>query len=214
MFEHVSDGTDIALYADDTKIWRRIVSWRDHVILQHDIDALQKWAVENKMKFHPDKCKVVSISNRASEHHILMWSMLPFQQFVYTLDGNILDFTESEKDLGVVVTSDLSWDENMHTLYQKASSRLGLMKRTLHFIKDPKQKRAFYLALVRSIFEHCSTVWRPTTITSNDKVERIQRRAVKWILGEHDHHYNDIEYLSRLRDLDLLGYPGAIMNRV
>ena len=133
-----------------------------------------------------------------------MWSMLPFQQFVYTLDGNILDFTEREKDLGVVVTSDLSWDENMHTLYQKASSRLGLMKRTLHFIKDPKQKRAFYLALVRSIFEHCSVIWRPTTITSTDKVECIQRRAVKWILGEPDHHYNDIEYLSRLRDLDLL----------
>ena len=34
--------------------------------------------------------------------------------------------------------------------------------------------------------------------------EAIQRRAVKWILGEQDHHYNDIEYLSRLRDLDLM----------
>ena len=205
MFEQVSDGTDIALYADDTKIWRKIVGWSDHIILQQDIDALQKWAVENKMKFHPDKCKVVSISNRASEHLIIqMWSMLPFLSFVYTLNGSSLDFSESEKDLGVIVTTDLNWDENLHTLYQKASSRLGLMKRTLHFIKDSRQKRAFYLSLVRSIFEHCSVVWRPTTITASDKVESIQRRAVKWILGEYDHHYNDLEYLSRLRDLDLL----------
>ena len=37
-----------------------------------------------------------------------------------------------------------------------------------------------------------------------EKLERIQRRAVKWILSEPDHHYNDIEYLARLRDLDLL----------
>ena len=37
-----------------------------------------------------------------------------------------------------------------------------------------------------------------------EKVENIQRRAVKWILGEQDHHYNEYEYLSRLRDLDLL----------
>jgi len=205
MFEQVSDGTDIALYADDTKIWRKIVGWSDHIILQQDIDSLQNWAVENKMKFHPDKCKVISISNRASEHHVTqMWSMLPFQSFEYNLNEVILNFTEDEKDLGVVVASDLGWDENVHALYQKASSRLGLMKRTLHFIKDSKQKRTFYLALVRSIFEHCSVVWRPTTITTSDKVECIQRRAVKWILGEYDHHYNDIEYLSRLRDLDLL----------
>ena len=157
------------------------------------------------MRFHPDKCKIVSVSNRASEHYWMeMWSMLPFQTFVYTLDKDILDFTESEKDLGVVVSSDLSWDENIHALCQKASSRLGLMKRILHFIRDPKQKRALYLALVRSIFGHCSIVWRPTTISTTDKVESIQRKAVKWILGEPDHHYNDLEYLSRLRELDLL----------
>ena len=32
----------------------------------------------------------------------------------------------------------------------------------------------------------------------------IQRKAVKWILGEQDHHYNDFEYVSRLKNLDLL----------
>ena len=36
------------------------------------------------------------------------------------------------------------------------------------------------------------------------KVESIQRRAVKWILEEQDHHYNDFEYLKRLKDLDLM----------
>ena len=38
----------------------------------------------------------------------------------------------------------------------------------------------------------------------SNKVESIQRRAVKWILGEQDHHYNDYEYLKRLKDLDLM----------
>ena len=205
MFECVSEGTDIALYADDTKIWRKIVNWSDHVILQHDIDSLHNWAEINKMKFHPKKCKVLSVSNRASESSMLgMLGLFPFQSFVYTLGGVELDSIESEKDLGVVVTPDLSWEGNVHALCQKASSRLGLMKRTLRFVKDFKQKRAFYLALVRSLFEHCSIVWRPNTVAATEKVESIQRKAVKWILKEHDHHYNDIEYLSRLRDLDLL----------
>ena len=37
MFSSVSEGTNIMLYADDTKIWRRIELWEDHLILQRDI---------------------------------------------------------------------------------------------------------------------------------------------------------------------------------
>ncbi len=40
MSEEISDGTKIALYADDTKIWRKIINWEDHETLQKDIDAL------------------------------------------------------------------------------------------------------------------------------------------------------------------------------
>ena len=33
-------GTKIALYADDTKIWREIIDWNDHLTLQSDINSL------------------------------------------------------------------------------------------------------------------------------------------------------------------------------
>ena len=145
MSECVSEGTQIALYADDTKIWRKIVNWTDHEILQLNINALNDWVVMNKMQFHPKKCKVLSVSNSTTGSNILC--KLPFQTYIYTLNGIDLDFTDNEKDLGVIVTSTLSWEENILALCAKASSRLGLTKRTLHFIKDDKQKRAFYLAL-------------------------------------------------------------------
>ena len=102
------------------------------------------------------------------------------------------------------VTCTFSWNDHALALYSNASSRLGLLKRTLHFVKYQKQKRDFYIAVVRSQFEHCVQVWRPSSVTLLDKLERIQRRAVKWILSEYDYHYNDFEYLNRLRDLDLL----------
>ena len=57
MFQCTSSGTSITLYADDTKIARQIDSWADHTILQQDIDALHIWSVNNKMKFHPGKCR-------------------------------------------------------------------------------------------------------------------------------------------------------------
>ena len=62
MFSCVSSGTEIALYADDTKIWRKIESWDDHLALQEDINSLHSWSIQNKMKFHPLKCNVLRVT--------------------------------------------------------------------------------------------------------------------------------------------------------
>ena len=205
MSEVVSDGTNIALYADDTKIWRRINGWEDHNVLQQDIDALHQWSIDNKMKFHPQKCKVVPVAPPGKGLQDLFNKIFPLRKmFFYKLGESELEFVNEEKDLGVIISSNFSWDQQVDALLNKASSRLGLLKRTMHFVKCQKQRRAFYLAVVRSQFEHCVQVWRPSSETQNKKLERIQRRAVKWILSEEGHSYNDMEYLMRLRDLDLL----------
>ena len=120
------------------------------------------------------------------------------------LGDTMLEYTVSEKDLGVVVTSTCSWDEQCQAILNISSSRLGMIKRVCNFSKNIKQKRALYLAIVRSHFEHCSIIWRPTSDTTINKFESIQKRAVKWILNEQYHHYNDWEYTCRLRDLNIL----------
>ena len=200
----VSEGTNIALYADDTKIWRNIQTWQDHLTLQNDINQLYEWSVANKMMFHPKKCKVLTVTVEQTLHCDSEWKLFPFQAFYYQLNDTELEIVKSETDLGVTVTSTLNYNEHSLKLYSKASSRLGLLRRALHFVSDQKQKRAFYLAIVRSLFEHCSVVWRPTAETTINKLENIQRRAIKWILSEEGHHYNDLEYTKRLKDLDLL----------
>ena len=63
MQNKISEHTQIALYADDTKIRRRIKSPADHLILQSDINALCEWVRINKMQFHPEKCKILSVNN-------------------------------------------------------------------------------------------------------------------------------------------------------
>ena len=60
----VSEGTNLAMYADDTKIWREIICDEDQHILQADIDKLYKWSTDNLMHFNNDKCKVVRVTNK------------------------------------------------------------------------------------------------------------------------------------------------------
>ena len=143
--ECISEGTNIALYADDTKIWRVISSWNDHEILQHDINALHNWSVANKMKFHPHKCKALTISRQGD--YSFFWDVMPFHTYHYSLDGKILDFVEFERDLGVIVTPRMAWNDQCLALYSKSSCRLGLLKRVCHFVTNEKQKGLYTLQL-------------------------------------------------------------------
>ena len=198
MQSQISDGTQIALYADDTKIWREICSDADQDQLQRDIDALYRWSVDNRMRFHPDKCKVLVVTLKHVRNE------LPFDRYGYHLNNTYLDYVSREKDLGVITREDLSWSNHCVDLVSKANQRLGLVRRTCHFTKDRNQRRVLYLALVRSIFEHCSVVWKPHTTTHLESFDKLQKRAVKWILNEPLSSYSDTVFVTKQFELDLL----------
>ena len=199
MFSCVSEGTNIALYADDTKIWREIFSYSDHQILQNDINNLFEWSVRNKMRFHPAKCKALSVT---MQRNIL--DNLPFNVFLYELHHTTIDYIYSQTDLGVDINTRLNFNAHCNKLLSKASSNLGLLRRTCHFIADKRQKRSFYLAIVRSLFEHCSVVWSPQYATNIEKFSAFQKRAVKWIYGETFASYSNEMFLEKQRELKIL----------
>ena len=112
--EHISEGTYIALYADDTKIWRRIRSYTDCVILNKDIASLKQWADENRMKFHPTKCKVLALTLKYPNYYVL-----PFDRFSYELGDNLLDYSLEEKHLGIIMSINLTGIPNTILLLLK-----------------------------------------------------------------------------------------------
>ena len=146
------------------------------------------------MKFHPDKCKLLSVTlNRENG-----------QTSSYKLGNKVINQVEVEKDLGVHISSRLNWTDHCNYIYSKANRNLGLMKRTCRFVKNRAQRRNLYLAMVRSQLEHCSTVWSPYTTTSLDKLESIQKRAFKWIFGEEYCSYSPELYYLRCKELNIL----------
>ena len=199
MFSCISEGTNIALYADDTKIWREILCFSDHHIIQNDINRLFDWSVRNKMNFHPKKCKALSVT---LQRNVL--DNLPFNKFLYEINESLIDNVQYQTDLGVEVNTRFTWGAQCDALVAKASSRFGLLRRTCHFTTDKRQKRSFYLALVRSIFEHCSVVWSPQNSTHLEKFVAIQKRAIKWINGEQFSSYSDDVFAIKQKELNIL----------
>ena len=63
---------------------------------------------------------------------------------------------------------------------------LGLIKRNCREFRDVSTLRTLYCALVRSQLEYWSVVWSPFTAGNITKLERVQRRATKFILKTED----------------------------
>ena len=194
----VSPGTNIALYADDTKIWRAINCEHDCLALQNDIDALSHLSKINCMFFHPQKCKVLSVS------HQINLNILPFMRFTYTLDNVPLDYCDKENDLGITMHYKLNWNPHCIDIIGKATMRFNLLRRTCHFVKNSIKRRTLYITLIRSVFEHGSVIWAPSCRTTMAKFEVLQKRCIKWILSEQFKSYGSDEYLTKLKKLDIL----------
>ena len=193
--EGLSIGTNITMYADDTKIWRRIISTDDHYILQRDINHLLNWASTNKMIFHPAKCKVLAVFN----------GHFPYSNFLYNISGRVIRYTNLEKDLGIHINGKLNWTEHCEIKYSKANQRLGLMKRNCSFVKNTSKRRSLYLSQVRSHFEHCPIVWRPASKSILDKLESVQKRALKWVIDDAYISFTNLtNYYKKCKELNIL----------
>ena len=195
----LDNDTNIGLYADDTKIWRNIYSEHDCAILQKDINTLYDWSIKNRMHFHPEKCKILQIHNNEP----LCTKLLPLAKHHYFINGEFIEFIECQRDLGVLVNSRFKWDDHQQKVLNKAHQMLGITKRTCHFIIDRRKRRSLYLSLVRSQFEHCSSIWRPNTDTEISIFEKLQKKAVKWIFNEQNYHYDVEVYLNRCSQLKI-----------
>ena len=180
----ISTGTNIRMYADDTKIWREIHVNEDHLILQNDINALLDWAVRNCMNFSLAKCKVLTISRCVPN----LLGDLPFATYQYSLGSNkFIDYCAHETDLGILINKTLNFTAHTENLYATANQRFGLLKRTSHFVNNYRMRRALYLTIVRSIFENCPYIWKPSSESAINKLETLQKRAIKWI--NHGENY-------------------------
>ena len=200
MQDYISPGIKIALYADDTKIWRYIHSTIDHQILQNDINTLHEWSIKNKMRFNIKKCKVLSINHFNKN----LFSELPFFLFPYHINGTLLDYANEEKDLGIIITNKFSFTTHQNEILSKAIKQFNLLRRTCHFVNNPQKRRTLYLTLVRCLFEHDSQIWSPIGTSAITSFENFQKSCIKWIVHEQYIPYQKTDYLKKLSKLNIL----------
>ena len=126
------------------------------------------------MRFNASKCHLLSVNK--GPHR---------KPFFYELDNVVLSSVEEEKYLGVTIHQDLDWSPHINKIATKASQTLGFIKRNLKGCPE-ELKRLAYVTLVRSSMEYAGIIWDPHEAKDSDRLEKVQRKAVRWIKNDYN----------------------------
>ena len=136
----------IGLFADDTYIYRSIRNIDDSKILQEDLRKLMQWEQSWSMEFHPDKCKVLRITNKRK--------VIKYRYLLHNV--NLKEVSNAEY-LGVTMNTRLSWKKHVHEICGKANQTRQFLRRNLVACK-PETKLQCYKTFIRPIVEYSSSV--------------------------------------------------------
>ena len=174
--------SQICLFANDTIVYLTVSATNDCEKLQDDLKRLEKWEEDWQMEFHPAKCNVLRITRKKTRI-----------TFPYTLHGHVLEEVASAKYLGITMTNDMTWNEHIGKTASKANKKLGFLRRNIK-TRDQSLKEKAYKTIVRPTMEYCSTVWDPYYEMHSDTLEKVQRRAARWVTGR----YHNMSSLSAM----------------
>mgnify|MGYP000863144663 CR=1 FL=1 len=177
------------LYADDLKLFRVIQGNKDRELLQHDLNKLAEWSSKNKLPLNIKKCYKMTFTR----------SLQPIDT-AYSIGEETLESHEKMRDLGVVVQRDLKFGEQLQSISMKAKRNLGAIMRYSKHFSNSGTIRALYFTLVRSHLDFGSVVWSSLEREGSNNLEKIQKRALKYLyfkdFGYYEHEITYRELVS------------------
>ena len=102
-----------------------------------------------------------------------------------------------EKDLGVIIDSELSFSEHIASKVRIANAIVGLIRRSFSFLDGTSFKK-LYTVFVRPHLGYAQSVWSPHLRKHINMLENVQIRATKLVDG-----LARLDYPDRLKILNL-----------
>ena len=98
------------------------------------------------------------------------------------------------KALGVYLDEFLSWDKHIDNISKNISSGIGAIKRLKPCV-DHETLKSVYNAFVLPHFDYYCEVWDSIGITLSDRLQKLQNRATRVIMGRKNiHGQSEIAY--------------------
>jgi hypothetical protein len=179
-------------FADDTKGAKVIRGAEDRDKMQEALNCLCDWADSWGMAFNYSKCKVMHVGRKNPKYD-------------YFMRGTKVSTTDEERDVGVLISSNLKPSAQCTKAAGMAMSVLNQLRRNFHY-RDRHTFLRLYKQYVRPHLEFSSPAWSPWLIGDREALEKVQEKAVKMVTGLKGTNYEErclelgLETLQRRRE--------------
>ena len=190
-------GCIIRFFADDTRILRHIYTLEDANILQHDLNCVINWARCNNMSLHEDKFELL-LHKHCPRNSLQDHPFAILTQTYQVSHGNMLYPTDAVKDLGVLISADLSWSSHV-TMIADRARKVASWVLSAFRTRNKITMLTLYKSLVRSHLEYCCPLWNSTKQADIAELEGVQRTFTSKI-----HGVQHLNYWQRLKALKLM----------
>ena len=125
------------------------------------------------MKLNPDKCRVIHYKAKRNSNN------LDREYYLFNADGthNKIQKSELERDLEIMILSDLKWKHQTSHSINKARSIIGKIRNSFKYFDD-KIVKIIYPTFIRPHIEYAIQVWNPQTKIEINKLKRLQKKAI------------------------------------
>ena len=138
----------------------------------------------------------------------LLHNMLQFQFRYLSFMGKDIVPTDTAKDLGVTLDSNLTYDEHIIKTASSCMSRLGQINRVKH-VFDKRTLLMIINSLVFSRLFYCSNVWSNTSKCNVNKLQAVQNFACRIVSGARK-----FDHVTPIRkELNWLSVPSQLYYR-
>ena len=173
-------NSDICNDTDDTIIYPCDKSLENITHkLENDCNLALEWFANNSMELNTDKCHLLVIGQRCDD-----------PVAVKIGSAEVVNCSE-ERLLGVHIDNKLSFDHHVSKLCQKGSNKLYALARISPYM-DHNKLRTLMKAFITSQFQYCSLVWMFHNRQLNQKINKIQERALRITYKDTESTFSDL----------------------
>ncbi len=181
--KHGTSRCEINMFADDTLAC--VSSPREaglNLQLQLAADTISKWFDLWRLSVNTSKTVCMVLRSRR----------MPPCSLTIFIHSVAVPQVQNHRHLGITFTEYLSWSDHVTNIINRASSKIGLLRR-LRYRITPNVIRDLYIYCIRPTLEYANIVWSGLSASDIARLERCNRRAARLISGI-DRHAIDIPH--------------------